>query len=225
MKLESVAKKLFVGTGVVLSAAVALTPLASHAKTVVSYGTNPDGTSYTNCIDDDAGSLTEDSTIQCDFAVKSANNSVQNGMEVAFNVQPTISIDALAQGSPDPIVLSPTTIRTGEITSSVTANTAYALLLSAKAEDGTAMTHEEKNTTSLIPATDNLQDGTAGWAIMNEISGQYKGITTNPVRYFESTNTRPITDDEHTFTVGIAASKNLASGIYTATVVVTAAAK
>lgn len=224
MKLESVAKKLFVGTGVVLSAAVALTPLTSHAKTVVSYGTNPDGTSYTNCIDDDAGSLTEDSKIQCDFAVKTAANSVQNGMEVAFNVQPTISIDALAQGSPAPIVLSPTTIRTGEITASVTANTAYALLLSAKTEEGTAMTHE-KNTASFIPPTDNLQDGTAGWAIMNEISGKYQGITTNPARYFESTNTKPITDDHHTFTVGIAASKNLASGIYSATVVVTAAAK
>ncbi len=224
MNLESIAKKLFVGTGVVLSTAVALTPLASHAKTVVSYGTNANGTSYTNCIDDDAGSLTEGSTIQCDFAVKTADNNVQNGMEVAFNVQPTISIDALAQGSPDPIVLSPTAIRTGEITASVTANTAYALLLSAKTESGTAMTHE-KNATSLIPATDNLQDGTAGWAIMNEISGQYKGITTNPVRYFESTNTKPITDDHHTFTVGVAASKNLASGTYTATVVVTAAAK
>ena len=45
MNLESVAKKLFVGTGLVLGAAVAMTPLATHAAIITEEGTAGTGCS------------------------------------------------------------------------------------------------------------------------------------------------------------------------------------
>lgn len=226
MNLESVAKKLFVGTGLVLGAAVAMTPLATHAAIITEEGTagttrdvqTETGVGYTHCYDDNLSNDGTPVTVPC-----------SRGMEVAFNVQPTITIDALAapgvEGSAGPIVLSPTVIREGKITASVTANTKYSLALSA--DHGMTSMQHETNENGLIPASSNLVGGTAGWGIKTsgttEGEGTYSAITPDPVTYFTSTTTAPVKAN-HDFTVGIAASPNLPSGIYQATVVVTATA-
>lgn len=219
MKMESVAKKLFVGTGLVLSAAIAMIPLTSYAAVVTEVGGAGTPDSYKHCYDDNLSNDGSPVTVAC-----------EKGIDVAFNVMPTITIDALAapgvEGSAGPIVLSPTVIREGQITATVIANSQYSLSLSA--DHGlTAMQHET-NKDALIPASNDLVGGTAGWGIKTsgttEGEGTYAAITDTPVPYFNSTTTTPVSGATHAFTVGVAASPNLPSGIYQATVVVTATA-
>lgn len=239
MNLESVAKKLFVGTGLVLGAAVAMTPLATHAAIITEEGTagttrdvqTETGVGYTHCYDDNLSNDGTPVTVPC-----------SRGMEVAFNVQPTITIDALAypgQENDDtssdgdtefyqtaPIVLSPTVIREGKITASVTANTQYSL--SVNADHGMTSMQHETNENGLIPASSKLVGGTAGWGIKTsgttEGEGTYRAIEETPYTYFRTTDKKPVQNAKHDLTVGIAASPNLPSGIYQATVVITATA-
>lgn len=221
MKMESVAKKLFVGTGLVLSAAMAMIPLTSYAAVITEEGGKGTPNSYRHCYDDNLSNGGSPVTVPC-----------EKGVQVAFNVMPTITIDALAapgvEGSAGPIVLSPTVIREGQITATVIANSKYSLSLSA--DHGiTAMQHET-NKDALIPASSNLVGGTAGWGIKTsgttEGEGTYAAITDTPVPYVnpEDTSITPTGGTTHAFTVGVAASPNLPSGIYQATVVVTATA-
>lgn len=219
MKMESVAKKLFVGMGLVMSAAMAMVPLTSYAAIITDESGQGTPDSYVYCYDDNLSNNGNPVTVPC-----------EKGLDVAFKVQPTITIDALGapgvEGSAGPIVLSPTVIREGQITASVIANSQYSLALSADHGE-TAMQHET-NKDGLIPASSNLVGGTAGWGIKTsgttEGEGTYAAITEEPVIYFTSTTTAPIAAS-HSFTVGVAASPNLPSGIYQATVVVTATAK
>lgn len=254
MKMESVARNLFVGTGLVMSAALAMMPLTSYADTKVtnvtpgtpttengvttntttwtgtedngtsanyksaSSSTTTDGNKTTNCVPVREGDMNADKVL------------CQQGIDVKFNVQPSISVDAFSGTTGEtgsPIVLSPTVIREGTFGARVIANTGYTLSLSAS-NGVTAMQHET-NANGLIPATSNLVGGVAGWGIKTsgtvEGEGTYKALTATPEVYYTSENTAPVTNAQTLFTVGIAASPNLPAGVYTGTVVITAAAK
>lgn len=222
MKVESVAKTLFVGTGLALSAAVAFLPLTSYAETQVNpaypagflEGTAPDAAIDSRTCQETSLSSGTPNSVEC-----------KKGLQVNFNVQPSISVDAYSASSAEggsPIVLSPNTVAEGTFSAKVIANTGYTLSLSA--DHGVTSMQHETDANGLIPASSSLTAGTSGWAI-KDASGSYKAITDTPTEWYTSDTTTPVTDKVTEFTVGIAVSPTLPAGIYTGTVVVTASAK
>lgn len=234
MNLERIAKRLFVGTGLALCAAAALTPMATFAEYRVS------------C---DAGNTTagQDGEITC-----------PNSTIVAFNVLPTIMIDAYPgetsdaeSGATAPMLLSATRVAHGGIVVRVDSNTSYNLSLNA--QDGeTSMRKKSTNSTpstSTIPACTlqgdscNLTIGTSGWGIRDQ-DGKLKPLPTSPAEFYKdlkNSNSATTTSDNEwcdaqlkvstdkpglrtCIPIEVTVDKELPTGIYTGTVVVTATA-
>ena len=234
MNLERVAKRLFVGTGLALCAAAALTPMATFAEYSVS------------C---DAGSATTETP---------QNVSCANSTIVAFNVLPTIMIDAYpgetsnAEGATAPMLLSATRVAHGGIVVRVDSNTSYNLSLNA--QDGeTSMRKKSTNSTPSTPtipactlqgdSCGDLTIGTSGWGIRDQ-DGKLRPLPASPAEFYKdlknSNSTATTSDNEWCdaqlkvstnkpglrtcIPIEVTVDKELPTGIYTGTVVVTATA-
>lgn len=214
--MERAIRNLCVATGLFISATVAMLPLSSYAapQNVVT-------DTSTTCTDDTLSSTTP------------INVNCSRSMDVALNVLPAIEITAVSGiTESEAIILSPTEVRTGNFSATVTSNTGYTLSLSSLEDsaDGPYMKNsnaagsctDSSNQNNCIPAlasSATLTGGTAGWGV-NYGSGAYQGLTTDLVEYYRSDTIAK--GETITFGVGIAAAPNLTQGVYQGTVVITA---
>lgn len=214
--MERAIRKLCVATGVLISATVAMLPLSSYAapQTVVT-------DTSTTCTDDTISSKNP------------INVNCNRSIDVIYNVLPAIEITAVSGiTESEAIMLSPTEVRTGNFSATVTSNTGYTLSLSSLEDsvDGPYMKNnnaagpctDAENKNNCIPALAGgatLTGGTAGWGV-NYGAGAYQGLTTDLVEYYRSDTIAK--GETITFGVGIAAAPNLTQGIYQGTVVITA---
>ena len=138
---------------------------------------------------------------------------------VAIEVAPVLTIDATA-GMED--VVEANEITTGNISATVTANTAYQVMLSAAqtALRDANIANEE------IPASANVTPGTDAWGIATgNTDTPYAAITTSPTVYPATvTDGTEVAQKVHQFGIGVSVSSSLSSGTYSTIVTVTAAA-
>ena len=138
---------------------------------------------------------------------------------VAIEVAPVLTIDATA-GMED--VVEANEITTGNISATVTANTAYQVMLSAAqtALRDANIANEE------IPASANVTPGTDAWGIAtNAEATAYAAITNSPTVYYSSaTGSGTPGQTVHQFGIGASISPALPAGTYSTIVTVTAAA-
>ncbi len=142
---------------------------------------------------------------------------------VAVRVSPVISIDATSGMKEE---VDPNKVTTGTISATVSANTTYAVQLSA---DKTSLTNSQNpedteiTNTNSIPASSNVIPKTNAWGILNQDNSTYSAITTNPTTYY---NAEEYNDTEqstkHTFGIGVSISPTLPAGEYSTTVTITA---
>ena len=142
---------------------------------------------------------------------------------VAVRVSPVISIDATSGMKEE---VDPNKITTGTISATVSANTTYAVQLSANKTSLTNSQNPEETeitNTNSIPASSNVAPRANAWGILNQDNTTYSAITTNPTTYY---NTEEYNDTEqstkHTFSIGVSISPTLPAGEYSTTVTITA---
>ena len=142
---------------------------------------------------------------------------------VAVRVAPVISIDATSGMKEE---VDPNKVTTGTISATVSANTTYAVQLSANKTSLTNSQNPEDSeitNTNSIPASSNVQAKTNAWGILNQDNSTYSAITTNPTTYY---NTEEYNEEEqstkHTFSIGVSISPTLPAGEYSTTVTITA---
>ncbi len=138
---------------------------------------------------------------------------------ITVNVTPTITLDVsdgvTATAEADKIA-------TGTIEATVTSNSDYDVLLSAK--EPRLISKENSNNYIPVVSTSNpVQPGNDAWGILNK-SGLYDPITTTPSPFY-STLTTSNNSKTHKFTVGISISPSLPADTYATEVTVTAATK
>ena len=142
---------------------------------------------------------------------------------IAVRVAPVISIDATSGMKEE---TDPNKITTGNISATISANTTYAVQLSA---NKTSLTNSalgvdtEITSSNSIPASTNVQAKTNAWGILNQDNSTYSAITTNPTTYY---NTEEYNEEsqstKHTFGIGVSISPTLPAGEYSTTVTITA---
>ncbi len=140
---------------------------------------------------------------------------------VAVRVSPVISIDATSGMKEE---VDPNKVTTGTISATVSANTTYAVQLSASKTSLTnSVSSEEPISTNSIPASFNVQAKTNAWGILNQDNSTYSAITINPTTYY---NTEEYNEEaqatKHTFGIGVSISPTLPAGEYSTTVTITA---
>ena len=140
---------------------------------------------------------------------------------VAVRVSPVISIDATSGMKEE---VDPNKITTGTISATVSANTTYAVQLSANKTSLTNPNNSDTEITSSnsIPASTNVQAKTNAWGILNSDNTTYSAITTNPTTYYNTESTNEDSSKTHTFTLGVSVSPTLPAGEYSTTVTITA---
>lgn len=202
--MERTIRNLCVATGLFISATVAMLPLSSYAAPTSS--TTGNGKTCW----DTSGQSSTPVAVSCDKSI-----------DVNLTVEPAIEINAFSGiTESEAITLSPTEVKYGTFSATVTSNTGYTLSLSADPEIGASMVHATDKQPYIAP-TNNLVGGTAGWAV-NQATGHptFSGLTTSLVEYYRSATIARNTTVQ--FGVGIAASGSLPQGIYQGTVVITA---
>ncbi len=140
---------------------------------------------------------------------------------IAIVVPPVISIDATSGMNKE---VDPNLVTKGEISATISANTTYAVQLSA---NKTSLTNpndsDEPTPTNSIPASSNVQAKTNAWGILNQDNSTYSAITSTPTTYY---NTEEYNEEEqstkHTFGIGVSISPTLPAGEYSTTVTITA---
>ncbi len=139
---------------------------------------------------------------------------------IAVVVPPVISIDATSGMNKE---VDPNLVTKGEISATISANTTYAVQLSA---NKTSLTNpnssEEPTPTNSIPASSNVQAKTNAWGILNSDNTTYSAITTNPTAYYNTESANEDSSKTHTFTLGVSVSPTLPAGEYSTTVTITA---
>lgn len=117
---------------------------------------------------------------------------------------------------------SAATITTGSISATISANTAYQVMLST---DQTSLKSATVTDTE-IPASSTLQPGTNAWGIAtNAEATAYAAITNSPTVYYSSaTGSGTPGQTVHQFGIGASISPALPAGTYSTIVTVTAAA-
>ena len=139
---------------------------------------------------------------------------------IAIVVPPVISIDATSGMKEE---VDPNKITTGTISATVSANTTYAVQLSA---NKTSLTNpnnsEEITSTNSIPASSNVIPKTNAWGILNQDNSTYSAITSTPTVYYNTESTNEDYSRTHTFTLGVSVSPTLPAGEYSTTVTITA---
>ncbi len=145
--------------------------------------------------------------------------SLEEDSNVAIRVQPVLTIDATTDMKE---LASATTITTGSISATISANTAYQVMLSA---DQTSLKSATVTDTE-IPASSTLQPGTNAWGIAtNAEATAYAAITNSPTVYYSSaTGSGTPGQTIHQFSIGASISPALPAGTYSTVVTVTAAA-
>ncbi len=139
---------------------------------------------------------------------------------IAVVVPPVISIDATSGMNKE---VDPNLVTKGEISATISANTTYAVQLSA---NKTSLTNpnnsDEPTSANSIPASSNVQAKTNAWGILDQ-NGAYSAITTTPTNYY---NTEEYNEEsqstKHTFGIGVSISPTLPAGEYSTTVTITA---
>ncbi len=144
--------------------------------------------------------------------------SSKNG-NITVNVTPTITLDVsdgvTAAAEADKVA-------TGKIEATVTSNSDYDVLLSAK-EPRLVGKENSNNYIPVVSDTNPVQPGNDAWGILNA-SGLYDPITTTP-SLFDDTKSFSNNSTTHTFNVGISISPSLPADTYSTEVTVTAATK
>ncbi len=145
--------------------------------------------------------------------------SLEEDSNVAVRVQPVLTIDATTDMKE---LASAATITTGSISATISANTAYQVMLSA---DQTSLKSATVTDTE-IPASSTLQPGTNAWGIAtNAEATAYAAITNSPTVYYSSaTGSGTPGQTIHQFGIGASISPALPAGTYSTIVTVTAAA-
>lgn len=145
--------------------------------------------------------------------------SLEEDSNVAVRVQPVLTIDATTDMKE---LASAATITTGSISATISANTAYQVMLSA---DQTSLKSATVTDTE-IPASSTLQPGTNAWGIAtNAEATAYAAITNSPTVYYSSaTGSGTPGQTVHQFGIGASISPALPAGTYSTVVTVTAAA-
>ena len=145
--------------------------------------------------------------------------SLEEDSNVAVRVQPVLTIDATTDMKE---LASAATITTGSISATISANTAYQVMLSA---DQTSLKSATVTDTE-IPASSTLQPGTNAWGIAtNAEATAYAAITNSPTVYYSSaTGSGTPGQTVHQFGIGASISPALPAGTYSTIVTVTAAA-
>ncbi len=118
-----------------------------------------------------------------------------------------------------------TAVGTGTLGVTVTTNKKYSISLSAAI---TSLKHSDSSIADTIPAiasggTSTLTAGTNKWGIKKAAAaaGQYTGLTTTSVPFYESNS--GATGVETSFTVGVSIAATLTAGSYSTTVTATVA--
>ena len=145
--------------------------------------------------------------------------SLEEDSNVAVRVQPVLTIDATTDMKE---LANAATITTGNISATISANTAYQVMLSA---DQTSLKSAAVTDTE-IPASSTLQPGTNAWGIAtNAEATVYAAITNSPTVYYSSaTGSGTPGQTIHQFNIGASISPALPAGTYSTIVTVTAAA-
>ncbi len=145
--------------------------------------------------------------------------SLEEDSNVAVRVQPVLTIDATTDMKE---LASAATITTGSISATISANTAYQVMLST---DQTSLKSATVTDTE-IPASSTLQPGTNAWGIAtNAEATAYAAITNSPTVYYSSaTGSGTPGQTVHQFGIGASISPALPAGTYSTIVTVTAAA-
>ncbi len=142
---------------------------------------------------------------------------------IAVRVAPVISIDATSGMKEE---VDPNQVTSGNISATISANTTYAVQLSAN-KTSLTNTNDSSDTeitsSNSIPASTNVQAKTNAWGILNQDNSTYSAITTNPTTYY---NTEEYNEEsqatKHTFGIGVSISPTLPAGEYSTTVTITA---
>ncbi len=139
---------------------------------------------------------------------------------IAVRVAPVISIDATSGMNKE---VDPNLVTKGEISATISANTTYAVQLSAEKTSLTIPNNSEEITsTNSIPASSNVQAKTNAWGILNENENTYSAITSTPTTYHNTESSNADSSKTHTFTLGVSVSPTLPAGEYSTTVTITA---
>ena len=139
---------------------------------------------------------------------------------IAIVVPPVISIDATSGMNKE---VDPNLVTKGEISATISANTTYAIQLSASKTSLTnSASSDGPTSTNSIPASSNVTPKTNAWGILNQDNSTYSAITTNPTTYYNTESTNEDSSRTHTFTLGVSVSPTLPAGEYSTTVTITA---
>ncbi len=140
---------------------------------------------------------------------------------IAVRVAPVISIDATSGMKEE---VDPNLVTKGEISATISANTTYAVQLSASKTSLTnSASSEEPTSTNSIPASSNVQAKTNAWGILNQDNSTYSAITSSPTTYYNTTEYNEESQStKHAFGIGVSISPTLPAGEYSTTVTITA---
>lgn len=212
--MERKIAKLLVFSGVVVSAAVALTPLTSYAI-VNQHGYNCDKTNPSSQTISDPDNPTANKTLGVMDDTTGGCASLNTGAKkVAVTINSSISIDS-ASGTT--INMTPHVLGTGNISATVTSTHPYTISLSSSQPNLTNTTNGALN----IPARSSFTKDDNGWGIKKSGESDYTALTGIATEYYRSTT--PATDAQTDFEVGVAVNEDTAPGTYQTDVKITAA--
>jgi len=206
--MERKIAKFLACTGVVIGAAVALTPLTSYAI-VNEHGYNCDPTNPSTLTNSDGWGIANLTTGGC-----AAQNS--GAKKVAVNVESKISLDAVSGAT---INTTPHILGTGNISATVSSSHPYTISLSASE---TSLVKTDNPALS-IPTKSGFTKDDDAWGIKKSGASSYSAITTTPEVYY--THDSSATAQATQFEVGVAVTEETAPGTYQTDVTVTAATK
>ncbi len=140
---------------------------------------------------------------------------------VSVTVPKVLTIDAVSKALT--LEANPNQIIEGNISAAISANTTYAVQLSASKTSLTnSASSEEPTSTNSIPASSNVTPKTNAWGILNQDNSTYSAITSAPTTYHNAETTNENSSKTHTFTLGVSVSPTLPAGEYSTTVTITA---
>ncbi len=218
--MEGTIKKLLIGTGVLMSATVALLPLTGHAITSSGpYGCGTD-------VDPSTGKVKE-----C------ANDDGSTVVNV--NVRPTLALKVKGSAADctegkecetydgSVVEIYPYRVETGEFGVSLRSARPYTVSLSA---DEPSLVNNENENFAIRPSVDIQNGGKPGWGVKKLNADKtpveaYSRISYDPIVFFDSGTNVSDTYSDVKFPFGVYVNQDTPTGIYSTEVTITAAVK